>query len=72
MVEIIINDGFLGGQPGEERIIKLISGDTYNDEEVEKSVEDIMRFFYRYTSAGFVDELTRALNQRGRFDGMNK
>ena len=70
MVEIIINDGLLGARTGEERIIRLVSEGTYEDEDIEASMRALMRFFYSYASAKFVDELTKALNQRDHIEDM--
>jgi ferredoxin-NADP reductase len=70
MVEIIINDGLLSTRPEEERIIRLISEGTYKDEDMEASMRALMRFFYIYASAKFVNDLTKALNQRNQPEDM--
>ena len=63
MLEITINDMWLG-EDREERVIRIISSGEYDKCKIDKSVDDLMKFFYCSVSSGFLDALTDKLAER--------
>lgn len=69
--EVVLNDMWIG-EGKEERIIRIISDGDYNEDVIEESVDDLMKFFFNSVSAGFLDALTDRLNnRRGRSRAYN-
>ena len=60
--EIIINDMWLGDN--EERIIRIVSDGEYDEDKINESVDDLMKFFFNSVSSGFLTALTYRLNIR--------